>query len=606
MGSYTVSARKYRPTTFDSVVGQQALTTTLKNAIISEKLASSYLFCGPRGVGKTTCARIFAKTVNCMDRNENGEACGKCVSCLTYNKDSRSYNVFELDAASNNSVEDIRTLTEQVRIPPIAGKYKVYIIDEVHMLSSSAFNAFLKTLEEPPSYAIFILATTEKHKIIPTILSRCQIYDFNRISTSDIAAHLAWVAEKENITANPDALGIIAGKADGGLRDALSIFDQVASFTQGNVTYQSTIQNLNVLDYDYYFKLTDMLLGGAISDILLLFNEVLSKGFDGSHFISGLTSHFRDLLVSHDQCTLPLLEVSGEMRKRYAEQSVRCQPEFLIRAMKICNKCDLNYRSSKNKRLLVELTLIQTAQLSLEDDDDLSGHSPIKIKPVFQKGSAQKSKTGSIEKLVEVNNENSIDKTTEVNKSHKPETPALSQNKGNKQENTQKVQSSGIPRISDDKLFTSIRQTRKSPVTETSQKEASNTPTTKSSSGKVTKKITLELLEYYWREYASNLQAEDPPLANRMIITTPHLLSETLIRIVISNQIAAQDFISHKSKILNYLRSIFNNKNLDMIIEVDESKENSRIISRAEQYQVMKSSNESLQTLENIFGLDMV
>ncbi|HZK03918.1 MAG TPA: DNA polymerase III subunit gamma/tau [Bacteroidaceae bacterium] len=582
MNAYKVSARKYRPTTFNSVVGQDALTTTLKNAIVSGKLATSYLFCGPRGVGKTTCARIFAKTVNCLNRNENGEPCGQCESCKTFDSDSRSYNVFELDAASNNSVDDIRTLTEQVRIPPINGKYKVYIIDEVHMLSSSAFNAFLKTLEEPPSYAIFILATTEKHKIIPTILSRCQIYDFNRISYSDIAAYLAYVAEQENITAHPDALEIIAEKADGGLRDALSIFDQVVSFTQGNVTYQSTILNLNILDYNYYFRLTEMLLGGLIPDSLLLLNEVLGKGFDGSHFINGLTSHFRNLLVSRDSSTLPLLGVGIEIQKRYIEQATYCKPDFLIRAMKLCNDCDLNYRSSKNKRLYIELSLIQIAQLSSQDKKHPSGQNTKKIKPLFNK-------------------ENNSNPTTTTTVKSDPETNI--QNSPISRETTQRVKSREIPKISDDKLFTSIRQTPQHTSSDNTQKEP--TPILVENNNKVKKNLTPDMLEYYWKEYAMKLKSEDTPLANRMLITAPQLLSKNHIKVVIQNQMAAQDFISHKSKILKYIRTVFNNNSISMTIEIDESKENSRIMSRSEQYQSLKKSNESLQTLEDIFGLDL-
>ena len=348
MEDYIVSARKYRPVTFDSVVGQKALTATLKNAISSGKLANTYLFCGPRGVGKTTCARIFAKTINCEHRGPDGEACGQCESCKSFSEELRSYNVFELDAASNNSVDDIRNLTEQVRIPPMNGKYKVYIIDEVHMLSQAAFNAFLKTLEEPPKYAIFILATTEKHKIIPTILSRCQIYDFSRISNKDIIEHLQSVAQKEGVTTEPEALAIIAEKSDGGMRDALSIFDQIVSFTGGQVTYKKTIENLNVIDYDYYFRLTDMFLQKQIPESMVLLNDILAKGFDGSHLISGLMLHLRNLMVSRDACTLPLLEVSDEMRERYKAQAAKCTPKFLYRALKICNDCDLNYRISKN------------------------------------------------------------------------------------------------------------------------------------------------------------------------------------------------------------------------------------------------------------------
>ncbi len=363
MDNYIVSARKYRPSTFKSVVGQRALTTTLKNAIASNKLAHAYLFCGPRGVGKTTCARIFAKTINCLSPLADGEACNTCESCVAFN-DQRSFNIHELDAASNNSVDDIRSLIDQVRIPPQIGKYKVYIIDEVHMLSSSAFNAFLKTLEEPPHHAIFILATTEKHKILPTILSRCQIYDFSRISISDTVEHLKYVASQEGVNAELEALNVLAQKSDGGMRDALSIFDQVVSFTGGNVTYKAVIDNLNVLDYEYYFKLTEAVLTNNVIDSLLILNDILNKGFDGHNVVTGVASHFRDLLVCKDPRTAELFEVGASIRERYVTMSQRCSNEFLYRAIEITNECDLNYRVSKNKKLLVELTLIRLCQLS--------------------------------------------------------------------------------------------------------------------------------------------------------------------------------------------------------------------------------------------------
>ena len=363
MDNYIVSARKYRPSTFKSVVGQRALTTTLKNAIASNKLAHAYLFCGPRGVGKTTCARIFAKTINCLSPLADGEACNTCESCVAFN-DQRSFNIHELDAASNNSVDDIRSLIDQVRIPPQIGKYKVYIIDEVHMLSSAAFNAFLKTLEEPPHHAIFILATTEKHKILPTILSRCQIYDFSRISISDTVEHLKYVASQEGVNTELEALNVLAQKSDGGMRDALSIFDQVVSFTGGNVTYKAVIDNLNVLDYEYYFKLTDAILANNVVDSLLILNDILNKGFDGHNIVTGVASHFRDLLVCKDPRTVELFEVGAAIRERYVTMSQRCPNEFLYRAIEITNECDLNYRVSKNKKLLVELTLIRLCQLS--------------------------------------------------------------------------------------------------------------------------------------------------------------------------------------------------------------------------------------------------
>lgn len=362
MDNYIVSARKYRPSTFRSVVGQKSLTVTLKHAIQSNKLAHAYLFCGPRGVGKTSCARIFAKTINCLDPTAEGEACNACESCRAFNE-QRSYNIHELDAASNNSVDDIRSLIDQVRIPPPIGKYKVFIIDEVHMLSSAAFNAFLKTLEEPPHHALFILATTEKHKVLPTILSRCQIYDFSRISVADMVEHLQYVASLENVAAEAEALNVIAQKADGGMRDALSIFDQVVSFTNGNITYQAVIDNLNVLDYEYYFRLTENILASNVRASILILNEILLKGFDGQNIITGLAAHFRDLLVCKDEATLILFEVGASIRERYKEMAARCSDAFLFKAIELANTCDLNYRASRNKRLLLELTLIQLCQL---------------------------------------------------------------------------------------------------------------------------------------------------------------------------------------------------------------------------------------------------
>jgi len=363
MKDFIVSARKYRPSTFISVVGQQSITATLKNAIKNNQMAHAYLFCGPRGVGKTTCARIYAKTINCQNIGADHEPCNQCESCLAFNE-NRSYNIHELDAASNNSVEDIRSLIDQVRIPPQLGKYSVYIIDEVHMLSSQAFNAFLKTLEEPPKHAIFILATTEKHKILPTILSRCQIFDFNRIKISDISGYLKYVAQSESVSIEESGLNVIAQKADGAMRDALSIFDQIVSFSGKKVTYHDVISNLNVLDYDYYFKLTEHFLLGNIPDVLLIFNEILDNGFDGHHFITGLSSHFRDLLMCKDVATIQLLEVGGEIQEKYKVQAMICEADFLLKSLEIANHCDLNYKTSQNKRLLVELTLIKISQVS--------------------------------------------------------------------------------------------------------------------------------------------------------------------------------------------------------------------------------------------------
>lgn len=395
MEEYIVSARKYRPATFDSVVGQSALTTTLKNAVKSGKLAHAYLFCGPRGVGKTTCARIFAKAINCMHPTAEGEACNECESCRAFNE-QRSYNIFELDAASNNSVENIKSLMDQTRIPPQVGRYKVFIIDEVHMLSTAAFNAFLKTLEEPPAHVIFILATTEKHKILPTIISRCQIYDFERMTVQNTIDHLKMVAEKEGITYEEEALALIAEKADGGMRDALSIFDQAASYSQGNITYQKIIEDLNELDSDNYFRITDLAFENKVTDIMMLLNSIIAKGFDGGNLITGLAAHMRNVLMAKDKQTVTLLEVSEKQRQKYVEQAAKCPVKFLYKALKIMNECDINYRQSSNKRLLVELTLIQVAQITQPDDDTPgAGRSPKRLKSLFKNIVMSRPKSGS-------------------------------------------------------------------------------------------------------------------------------------------------------------------------------------------------------------------
>ena len=383
MEEYIVSARKYRPMSFDTVVGQQALTTTLKNAVSSGKLAHAYLFCGPRGVGKTTCARIFAKAINCMHPTADGEACNECESCKAFNE-QRSFNIFELDAASNNSVESIKSLMEQTRIPPQVGKYKVFIIDEVHMLSQQAFNAFLKTLEEPPSYVVFILATTEKHKILPTILSRCQIYDFERMNVPSTVNHLKMVAEKEGISYEEEALTLIAEKADGGMRDALSIFDQAASFCQGNITYAKVIEDLNELDVDNYFKMVDMALQNKVTELMMTLNGIINRGFDAGNVITGLASHLRNVMMAKDPSTLTLLETSQQQIEKYKQQASKCPTNFLYRALKILNRCDLDYRQSNNKRLLVELTLIEMAQLTQPDDDTSAGRGPKRLKCLFK------------------------------------------------------------------------------------------------------------------------------------------------------------------------------------------------------------------------------
>ena len=611
MENYIVSARKYRPSTFESVVGQRALTTTLKNAIATQKLAHAYLFCGPRGVGKTTCARIFAKTINCMTPTADGEACNQCESCVAFNE-QRSYNIHELDAASNNSVDDIRQLVEQVRIPPQIGKYKVYIIDEVHMLSASAFNAFLKTLEEPPRHAIFILATTEKHKILPTILSRCQIYDFNRISVEDTVNHLSYVASKEGITAEPEALNVIAMKADGGMRDALSIFDQVISFTGGNITYKSVIDNLNVLDYEYYFRLTDSFLENKVSDALLLFNDVLNKGFDGSHFITGLSSHFRDLLVAKDAVTLPLLEVGASIRQRYQEQAQKCPLPFLYRAMKLCNECDLNYRVSKNKRLLVELTLIQVAQLTIEGDDVSGGRSPKKtIKPVFtQPAAAQQPQVTSAASA----SQTAVHQQTPV---RQPQTPVAAQvvSSSSSSNSTTSVpsQSAGIaqrgqgerkiPVMKMSSLGVSIKNPQRDQVI---QKEMMPQP------GKVQQTVEEDFifndrdLNFYWQQYAGQLPKEEDSLTKRMQMLHPVLLNNsTTFEVVVDNEIAAKDFRNLIPELQNYLRVQLKNSKVVMTVRVSEPTETVRPVGRVEKFQMMAQKNQALMQLKDEFGLEL-
>ena len=517
------------------MVGQNALTTTLKNAISSGKLANTYLFCGPRGVGKTTCARIFAKTINCTNRGADGEACGECESCKSFNEELRSYNVFELDAASNNSVDDIRNLTEQVRIPPMNGKYKVYIIDEVHMLSQAAFNAFLKTLEEPPKYAIFILATTEKHKIIPTILSRCQIYDFGRISNKDIIDHLKGVAQKEGVEADPEALAIIAEKSDGGMRDALSIFDQVVSF----------------------------------------------KGFDGSHLISGLMLHLRNLLVSRDACTLPLLEVSDEMRERYKAQAAKCSPKFLYRALKICNDCDLNYRVSKNKRLLVELTLIQVAQA--DEDDDSSGRKPKRLHPIFKTIVAAPKATPA---------------AAEPKATAKPVTAQTIQ-----QPAPQPERKNAIPTLKGGSIFTSIYG--KKPAGRPDQPHGRQTVQVIDTEQHPVKPLTPDALQNNWNDFAAQLPRQDAPLKNRMINCHPTIQSDTQFTVTAGNPMMADEIRLAQDRILQFMRDRFSNPAIGMEIIVDQSRNVEHLFTREEQYATMKKENPALAELESVFGLEL-
>lgn len=588
MENYIVSARKYRPSTFDSVIGQKALTTTLKNAILTQKLAHAYLFCGPRGVGKTTCARIFAKTINCLHLTPEGEACNECESCRAFNE-QRSYNIHELDAASNNSVDDIRSLIEQVRIPPQIGKYKVYIIDEVHMLSPSAFNAFLKTLEEPPHHAIFILATTEKHKILPTILSRCQTYDFNRIGVNDIVEHLQYVAQKENIHTEPEALNIIAQKADGGMRDALSIFDQLVSFTQGNVTYQQVINSLNVLDYEFYFKMTDILLQNKVSDAILLLNEILNKGFDGNHFINGLGSHFRDLLVSRDAVTLPLLEVADNVKQRYHEQAMRCEPKILYRAMKLCSDCDLNYRISKNKRLLVEITLIQLAQLTTEDDSPGCGQCPTTntLKPVFKQEQTKQTLAQAPKQTSETPGNTIKGATNSTEK--KQEIP----------DNAKK-----IPTVNINSIGISIKH---APVVD-KQTEKVVSPSLQTG---VKKEIEEDYifnekdLRYYWLEFANLLPVENAANAGRMKTMTPHLINDTTFEIVVDNEFVEKNMTDMIPQIQEHLRKQLHNSKITMTVRISKPQEVIKAYNKVEQYQMMSKKNPILKRLCEELDLEL-
>lgn len=601
MENYIVSARKYRPSTFNSVVGQASLTATLKNAIHTNKLAHAYLFCGPRGVGKTTCARIFAKTINCLSPTTNGEACNACESCKAFNE-QRSYNIHEMDAASNNSVDEIRQLVEMVRIPPQIGNYSVYIIDEVHMLSTAAFNAFLKTLEEPPRHAIFILATTEKHKIIPTILSRCQIYDFNRISTEDTVAHLTYVASTEGITAEPEALNVIALKADGGMRDALSIFDQVVSFSGGNVTYQQVIDNLNVLDYEYYFKMTDYLLTQNIPGSLLLLNEILGKGFDGSHFITGLSSHFRDLLVAKDPVTLSLLEVGASIRQRYQEQAQRCPVAFLYRAMKLCNDCDLNYRVSKNKRLLLELTLIQVAQ-SLSDEDGVSGgRGPKKaLKPLFNTSEVAQQQGGTPA---------ASQPQQQVQNVQQPVNPQVGANAST----SAVVSSSPSPQV--------IASAAKTPVVNKSMRVSIKSPakgqetvqgsTANATVGRVTPQVdtarsfTEQELNFFWQEFIGQLPHEHVALSKQMSTLKPSLLNDGVsFEVIVDNEIAAKNLMAISRVLEDYLKKRLSNYNIKMAVKVSEVSQSNRPVSRGERYQSMMAKNPALEQFKEEFGLEL-
>ena len=591
MENYIVSARKYRPLTFDSVVGQRALTTTLKNAIASGKLAHAYLFCGPRGVGKTTCARIFARTINCLTPTETGEACGNCESCKAFEQ-QRSFNIHELDAASNNSVEDIRSLIEQVRMPPQVGRYKVFIIDEVHMLSTAAFNAFLKTLEEPPAHAIFILATTEKHKILPTILSRCQIYDFNRMEVADIVGHLKHVAQQEGYDYEEEALSVIARKADGGMRDALSIFDQVAGYAEGHLTYRKVIEDLNVLDYDYYFKIVDQMLGKNIPAVMLTLNEILSKGFAANHFISGFASHLRDLLVSRDAQTLPLLEVSETVRTRYSEQAAKCRPQFLYRALRICNDCDLNYRTSSNKRLLVELTLIQVAQ-AVDDDEAGCGLGPTKIlKPLFA-AIAPAAAAPQAPKAQPT-------ATTQQRPAATPAAataPSATLPVANTQ-NTAAAQHHVRP-VSLSISATKMQQRRK-------QANSANLDQARRIVINEVQPFEWKDLSYQWYRFAMELPQEQNAIAGRMKNMRPQLMDNFVVEVPVENDQVLMLMNSIRDDLVCYLRMGLHNGKVDVrfrIIQAEEAKK--RAYTRQEQLAAMLEKSPGLTVLKNTLNLEL-
>ena len=613
MDKYIVSARKYRPATFDSVVGKRTLTTTLKNAIEQKKLAHAYLFCGPRGVGKTTCARIFAKTINCLAPQENGEACDHCESCQAFNE-QRSYNVYELDAASNNSVDDIRELIEQVQVPPQLGKYKVFIIDEVHMLSPAAFNAFLKTLEEPPAHAIFILATTEKHKILPTILSRCQIYDFSRMTVNDMMQHLEYVAKQEGITYEAEALHVIAEKADGGMRDALSIFDQVASYCEGNITYEKVIEDLNVLDYDEYFATTDLLLRGDIPQTMLRLNHILSKGFEANDFIGGLASHFRNLLMSREEATLPLLDVSEKVRQRYHEQALRCEPKLLYRVLKLCNDCDINYRTARNKRLLVEITLIQVAQVATGDEDAGCGRRPTRrLKPIFQTASipqpAVQAPQPSREPRVAYRpaTAQQVDTTpSQVSEQSRAAqaSASLMQQLGNTA--TGHTPSRGARTLSISALRTQYHN-HAQPGTNTVQSvtQTTNPPHGSSPiSSRLEYPFTVDQLTYYWYSFAQNLPKEQTAMAGRMKSMKPQISENWLIEVEVENEMVEQYMHELQIPLMNYLRTNLRNDAITLKFHITANNV-TRAFSRTEQFKEMLEECTALATLKEKLNLEL-
>ena len=595
MNDYIVSARKYRPMSFDSVVGQKALTTTLKNAVLSGKLAHAYLFCGPRGVGKTTCARIFAKVINCMHPTADGDACGECESCKAFNE-QRSYNIFELDAASNNGVEQIKTLMDQTRIPPQVGKYKVFIIDEVHMLSQAAFNSFLKTLEEPPAHVIFILATTEKHKILPTILSRCQIYDFERMTVQGTINHLKMVAEKEGITYEEQALALIAEKADGGMRDALSIFDQAASFCQGNITYQKVIEDLNVLDADNYFNIVDYALENKVSEVMLLLDSVLAKGFDAANLVSGLASHIRNVLMAKNPETLKLLETSDTQRQKFEQQALKCNTPFLYNALKILNQCDVNYKQSSNKRLLVELTLIEVCQLTQPADEGASsGRSPKRLKTLFKKIMASRQQAAP--------QVAAADNTVVSRRSTTQQQPSIA-NAAQPAAQSQ-PSSAAQPLASQPKLklsslgitFSTLRNMGKKQTV--AKEEEIITDTT------ANRQFSEDDLQLQWMMMCNRMPQQMRALASRMKNIQPKLLDFPNVEVVVENEVLLSDVQQIKGRIRATLAKELGNGNLTLTVRLAKAEEVKAILSKREVLAELIKTNSGVKRLIESLHLEM-
>jgi len=596
MEEYIVSARKYRPSNFDSVVGQSALTTTLKNAVKSGKLAHAYLFCGPRGVGKTTCARIFAKAINCQNPTADGEACNECESCQSFNE-QRSLNIFELDAASNNSVEHIKKIMEQTRIPPQLGRYKVFIIDEVHMLSQAAFNAFLKTLEEPPSYVIFILATTEKQKILPTILSRCQIYDFERMTVSDTIKHLKSVAAKENIQYEEEALAVIAEKADGGMRDALSIFDQAASFCQGNITYAKVIEDLNVLDSDNYFKIVDLSIQNKVSDIMLLLNGIISNGFDPGQCVGGLARHIRNVLMAKDPVTLPLLETSEGTRQKYQQQALQASTPFLYQALRLLNQCDINYRNSGNKRLLVELTLIEVAQITQEDDSTPSaGRKPRRLKSLFHNIIVQSRPMTAAKQVAAVVKPVDTPKKEEEKKETTTAAPTAKYDPNNRPVITSDV---GLS-------WNSIRERairKKNKISLIPGMLAPTDPNMKNI--ETDKEFSQQDVEFQWMSMCNRMPQNLSGIASRMKNMNPVIKDFPHLEVMVENQIQLDQMISIKGSILKTLKLYLQNNDITLNLCLNESQEQVKILTRREQFEQMTEQNPAIEKLSALLDLEL-